>query len=359
MRILQLIQTNQKRGAENFASQISNHLIDAGHEVKIVALFSGTADLPFKGTIENLNASHKKRLYDYKSWSALNTIVKSFKPDVVQANAGDTLKYAVLSRLFFKWSVPIVFRNASELGRYITSTIQKKYNSFLFRKTDYIISVSQASKNDITKHFRFLENKTEVIPVGLEKINVIDDYQFEPKEAKHIVHVGGFTFEKNHEALLRIFQNVNREMTSTHLHLIGDGPLRTKIEKLVKEKGLSSNIHFHGFVNNPLNFIKSANVLVLPSLIEGLPGVLLEAMYCKTPVVAYNVGGISEIVDDETGYLIEKNNEENFSRAVVKIFENYPYNRIDTAYKMVIKQYINKKIAQDFIELYEKILKKN
>src|SRR5688572_32596733 len=58
--------------------------------------------------------------------------------DIVQANAGDTLKYAVLSRLFFGWKARIVFRNASTISQYIRNPISRLYNRWLYRHTDYI-----------------------------------------------------------------------------------------------------------------------------------------------------------------------------------------------------------------------------
>src|SRR5688572_9238955 len=110
MRILQLIQKSQLRGAELFASHLSNHLIKNGHDVKMVCLQVGAATLPFTGELVQLGRQLNKRFVDVTGWKALANQVKEFKPDIVQANAGDTLKYAVLSKFFFRWKAPIVFR---------------------------------------------------------------------------------------------------------------------------------------------------------------------------------------------------------------------------------------------------------
>ncbi len=356
MKILHLIQKPQNRGAEMFTCQLSNHLVELGHEVKIVALFQGEATLPFQGEITSLKASAKNRFFDIVAWKKLASIVKDFNPDIIQANAGDTLKYAVFSKKLFGWKTPVISRNASEVGRYLKSLIQKSLNSFFYKNIESVISVSRASVKDILNHFPFLSGKTEVIPVGLETISKIEEIKLKPEQAKHIVHVGGFSFEKNHSGLLRIFQSVLNTNPNVHLHLVGDGPLKSEIEEEVKKKNLTQNITFYGFVNNPLSYIKAADVLILPSIIEGLPGVLLEAMFCKTPVVTYNVGGISEIISSQTGSLIKKDDETSFVKAVLGTLENPNPEQIEAGYKMVVKKYMNEEIALRFVEVYERVI---
>jgi glycosyltransferase involved in cell wall biosynthesis len=340
-----------------FTCQLSNHLVELGHQVKIVALFQGEANLPFNGEITSLKASAKNRFFDTPTWKKLASIIKDFNPDIIQANAGDTLKYAVFSQKFFGWKNPIISRNASEVGRYLKTPIQKSLNSFFYKNVEFVISVSRASEKDILNHFSFLSGKTEVIPVGLETSSKIEEIRLKPEDSQHIVHVGGFSFEKNHSGLLRIFQSVLKSKPDVHLHLVGDGPLKAEIEEEVKKMNLTQNISFYGFVNNPLSFIKAADVLVLPSIIEGLPGVLLEAMYCKTPVVAYHVGGISEIVSSQTGNLIEMDDEAGFGKAVLETLENPNMKQIGAAHQMVLKDYMNEEIALKFIEVYEVVIR--
>lgn len=352
LRILHLIQKPQNRGAETFACQLAQHQQRLGNKVKIVTIFSGNAQLPWKGEIESLGASAKSRFIDFKAWKTLAKMINEFRPDIVQANAGDTLKYAVFSKMLFKWKSPIVFRNASEVGRYLKNNFHKKFNSFLYSKVDQVISVSELSKNDITTNFPILRNKTVAIPVGIEKDGWITQKKLKFEDHKHILHIGGFTFEKNHEGLIKIFKRIIEEKPNTHLNLVGDGPKRTEIEKLVRDKGLENHVSFHGFVNDPLSYIKASDVLVLPSIIEGLPGVILESMYCKTPVVAYDVGGVSEILNSQTGSLISANDESKFANAVLQVLNTPNQNLIENAKEQVENEYLNSQIAKRFQDAY-------
>ncbi len=356
MKILHLIQKPQHRGAETFTCQLAKHHKNLGMQVKIAGIFKGDADLNWDDELINLGGNPKSRFIDYKAWRNLNHLIQDFQPDIIQANAGDTLKYAIFSKKIFGWKTPIVFRNASEVGRYLRSVLQKRFNSYLYRNLVGIVSVSKASEKDILHHFPFLEGKTRVIPVGLEEI-IPNPINFSSKEKKHIVHVGGFSFEKNHKGLLYIFKAVLKANPDTHLHLIGDGNLKPEIEKLVIMQKLQKKVTFYGFVQNPLDYIKAADVIVLPSIIEGLPGVLLEAMYCETPVVAYNVGGIPEIVNSSTGILVEKNNEKQFATGVISTLDQPDLSKVKNAWQMVKTEFLNKKLALEFLEFYKELKK--
>ena len=356
MKILQLIHKIQNRGAETFASQLSNHLIELGHEIKVVALCNGSAKLPYIKEIEILNENSSGSSFNYKSWKKLAEIIKDFNPDIVQANSGDTLKYSVFSKLIFGWKSKLVFRNASEVGRYLKSPIQKALNKFLYKNVDWVFSVSQASKKDIITHFPFLKGRVDVVGVGLDSFEQQSPKALEPIGKKHIIHIGGFSFEKNHIGLLDIFELLSKDRNDIHLHLVGDGPLKKDVELFAAQNNLSDKITFYGFVNDPLSYILSGDVLVLPSIIEGLPGVIMEAMLCKTPVVAFNVGGISEILNANTGSLIIPGDNLSFANAILKTLKEPKNDQIEIAYNLVTTEFMNSQLTLKFVNSYEKLV---
>jgi glycosyltransferase involved in cell wall biosynthesis len=357
MILFQLIQKPQFRGAELFACQLSKHLEASGHKVYLISLYPGQNELPFSGDQIHLNRTISERWTDYKGWKALAELIQKHQPDVVQCNAGDTLKFAVFSKQLFGWQQPIVARNASMVSLYINNPLVKYINKWLYTKADSIISVSQNSKKDINTLFPETLSKTKVIPVGIEIVQPKAVSWLGGKEAKkHIVHVGGFSFEKNHAGLLSIFKKFIVDHPDTHLHLLGEGPKKEAIQQLVIALDLSAKVTFYGWILTPTDYIAKADVLVLPSIIEGLPGVLLEAMSVKTPVIAYNVGGISEVVDNlVTGFLVPKNDESIFVEALTKVFSMPNKNMTDHAFEMVNQQYNNVAIAKQFEEEYVKL----
>lgn len=359
MIILQLVQKPQLRGAEVFASQLSTHINKEGHKAIVVFVFPGSAPLPFSGETRHLNGTPKKRMWDVKAWRQLAQIIKEEKPDIVQANASDTLKYAVFSKLFFRWKQPIVFRNASTISLYIKTAPARMLNGFFFRYVSKIVSVSGTSATDFGRMFPKLKERIIKVPIGIEETDfngAENPLQGASKPA--LVHVGGFTYEKNHVRLIAIFEEVLKRQPGASLHLVGSGPLQSQIEELVKHKGLQQQVRFYGFRNDAMQFIKNANVLLLPSIIEGLPGVLLEAFYCKTPTVAYDVGGIGEVViNDKTGYLVPKGSEQVFADKVLAALNKTPYNEqlVQNGWQLVTSEYLNTKIAGKFLDVYNAV----
>ena len=365
MKVLHLIQKSQLRGAEIFASQLASHLNDSGNKSIIVSLFAGDAELPFEGKITSLNGNQGGRLHDFTAWKKLSQIIKDEKPDIIQANAGDTLKYAVFSKIIYRWKQPIIFRNASTISLYIKTWAQKKWNNFLFGFTDKIISVSNNSAIDFAKLFPQFKHKIITIPIGIEHLELSKELNGTSHERYRlngegpvIIHVGGFTFEKNHSGLIEIFEIVSKQVPAAKLYFVGDGPMKPQIEEIVKIKALDSKVKFCGFQKNALKYIRGADVLILPSIIEGLPGVILEAFYCKIPVVAYDVGGIKEIlINNKTGRLIQKGDEKAFAKGILEALQSNAHNKnlIENAHSLVTSQYLNSQIANQFLHIYRSV----
>jgi glycosyltransferase involved in cell wall biosynthesis len=236
-------------------------------------------------------------------------------------------------------------------------------NKFLIRQLDYVVSVSHQSANDYIRIFKSGSLKNQIIPTGFEKkeiLNFPQDLKYLKDKIPLLLHVGGFTFEKNHTGLISIFEKFKFKCPSAQLLLVGSGKLESEIRQLVECKKLSDSVHFLGYRTDVLKIMKGVDVFVLPSIIEGLPGVILEAMYCKIPVVAYNVGGVSEVVKpNQTGWLVEKNDESGFISAIKETLNgNKTEQIIDNAYKIVCSEYMNEQISRKFEELYLTIIRK-
>ena len=357
LRVLQLIQKKQFRGAEVFTCQLSNHLVNLGHSVLVCSIYDGPAELPFEGDIICLDRKPQNRYLDIKGWKKLANVVRDFKPHIVQANAADTLKYAIFSKMIFRWKTKVVFRNASSTSFYIRTRFSKKFNKFLLQKVDLILSVSKASKIDLNKTFPLTAAKSFVVPVGVEIGHFERDLPSPFDEhVINIIHIGSFTLEKNHVELFRIFQKIKAQLPSVVLHLVGEGPLRTDCYELVQKMDLGQSVRFYGQKEDISNYLKNADALLLPSLVEGLPAVVLEAMYCKVPVVAYGVGGISEALSGFEENLIPPSDDEEFVHAVMNVLSNPNEGQIEDAHLRIIKNYQNAEIVKLFLYFYKSLI---
>lgn len=357
MRILILIQRSQARGAEIFASHLGEALIQRGHEVGLITVFEGDFDLPFSGKTHHLNRNPSRRFFDFGAWKAINVIVRSFNPDIVQAMGADTLKFMVFSKLVFGWKGKMIFYNGSVISRYIRSNSVKLFNQWLYKRIDGIVAVSKASKLDFESlfSFRFLH---EVIPVGIlipEKVSMKD-----PFPDPVLVHIGGFTFEKNHPELLRVFSGMLAKKPESNLLMIGDGPLRSQIEELAKQKGLAHAVSYLGAHQDPFSLVPKNAILVLPSKIEGMPAVIGEAFIHRIPVVAYDVGAVSELVKtNHTGWLIPADEPGKMVEAILELAElssNELTGILDVAEQFARENLDIKQVALKYEEFFGKVL---
>uniref|UniRef100_UPI0025DB28E2 glycosyltransferase n=1 Tax=Algoriphagus sp. TaxID=1872435 RepID=UPI0025DB28E2 len=268
MKIIQLIQKPQARGAEIFTSWLSEELKLLGHEVLLVSLFEGDFDLPFSEDLIRLNRKKKNRFWDYSGWKKFNDIVLDFKPDLVQANGGDTLKFAVFSKKLFRGSFRLVFNNGGLVSTYLTSFWHRTFNKFLFRNIDAFVSVSNFTKNDLDQ-FLGKEKEHQIIPIGIQ-IPFFDRLA-KAKPFPVLVQIAGFTYEKNHFGSLRIFELFLKKYPSAQLWLIGDGPEKERIERETDKLEFKGQVKFLGALAKPFNSIPENSMLILPSISEGLP----------------------------------------------------------------------------------------
>lgn len=168
--------------------------------------------------------------------------------------------------------------------------------------------------------------------------------------------IARLTPAKNPLQILRVAEKIE----GIQLVLIGDGPLRAECERYIEKNDLS-NVHMLGFVENEVAtaYLQEFDVFLLPSQFEGFPLTVLESFRAGVPVVGYDVGGVAELVtDDETGYLVEQGQFEQF---VVKVDEllsdRTTLERMGAeARDRFAGDYTAEEMARRYDELYDEIL---
>jgi glycosyltransferase involved in cell wall biosynthesis len=137
-----------------------------------------------------------------------------------------------------------------------------------------------------------------------------------------IICVGRLSPEKGHVGLLRAMQGLAARGIAVRLILVGDGPQHDLLKVEARKLGIANDIEFLGALDEPstLLAISASDILVLPSFMEGLPIVLMEAMALRVPVVASRVAGIPElVVDGETGLLFDPANWDGLTQALCRL----------------------------------------
>ena len=168
----------------------------------------------------------------------------------------------------------------------------------------------------------------KIVRCGLE----LEDYRFEePRErVERIYCAARLAPEKGFEFLIEAIKIVVEQGFIVELHIIGDGPSRAILEHLAQTIGITEHVHFLGAVDESTKMreLYAADLFVLPSLAEGLPSSITEAMAVGVPVVATNIAGISELVEHgRTGLLVRPSDPHALAEAIKKMIRCHKFRK--------------------------------
>jgi len=216
-------------------------------------------------------------------------------------------------------------------GRRFLYALSRKIEDLVFECSSIIVGLSKRLCEEALK--RAARNAV-LIPNGVD-INLIHEVSDEQKERirsqlgfvgkKIVLYVGRLHMIKRLVDLIEAVSILRQKQDDIGLLLVGDGAEKEKLRSLCEKLGLTDRTVFTGFVPRLRVFflMKVADVLVLPSLMEGNPRVLIEAMFCRLPIVGTDVEGIKDVIEHErNGLLVSPCNPRALAKAVNSVFED-------------------------------------
>jgi glycosyltransferase involved in cell wall biosynthesis len=334
-RILHFIEQFNLRGAELFASQLASALASLGHYNVLCSVYrSNFNGFPIDASIDSCSIQARKAGLWAKLGLQPSVLIKTirlwskYKPDIVLAHGSDTMKYVALASMFKPRPITI-YRNIGTASHWLRSKLHISVNRKLLARVDAVVSVSQVSREDFISLYRFPPDRVKVIlnavnpdrylktDIEKERTTVRSRLGLAATD-KILVSIGSLSPEKNQIELLNLIHQL--EDNSLHLLLVGDGPLRQDLLNVTMNLQLQNRVHFLGIQPDVAPILAASDIFVLPSKSEGLPGVLIEAGMAGLPAVAYDVGGVKEvIVADKTGIIVPARNYEKFKSAVISL----------------------------------------
>jgi glycosyltransferase involved in cell wall biosynthesis len=201
--------------------------------------------------------------------------------------------------------------------------------SIFYRIADQVIAVSEGIKRNLIEEFHIPANKIRVIynPIDCDAITTLSvippEHPFFKGKEPVIVGVGRLVQQKRFDILIRAFCSVMKEIDA-RLIILGEGPEREALRKLVGDYGMEEKVSLAGFQKNPYQFLSKSDVFVLSSGFEGLPMVILEAMACGAPVISTDCrSGPREILQNgKCGLLVPVGDEVALSKGIVTLLRD-------------------------------------
>lgn len=297
-RILCLIENIGPSGAERQITNLAVQLRKQGHEVEVVYYVKKEFYLPFllendvKGCYLQEAANPRKRFF------ALEKYIKSTQPDaVICYSAAPSMITCVLKLLGAKFTLIVSERNTTQqLG------FGERMRFFLYRWADFIVPNSQTQGNFIAEHYPKLAPKIKVIT------NFVDTDLFVPSEHKvfdheeiNILCVGRLAAQKNIPRFIDAVDMLKNKGLRFRVDWYGQD-FKNEYSQLcydsLKKRGIEEIFSFHSQSAEIIQRYQESDIFCLPSLYEGFPNVLCEAMCCGLPVVCSRVSDVPQIMED-------------------------------------------------------------
>ena len=209
--------------------------------------------------------------------------------------------------------------------------LKKFLFKILFMKMDKLIAVCQVTEKIVMSAYNIPQNKICTVHNGIDldcfniktnKIEYLKSLNIDYKNQVLIGFAGRLIPLKQCDKIIQILPNIPSDINFLFL-VAGDGPQMSYLKELTNKLNLNDKIIFLGARNDINKFLSILDIFVLPSQLEAFPCVVQEAMASKLPVVAFDVGGVKEMVrDNKDGFLIEPENFSSFQEKLLFLIKN-------------------------------------
>ena len=296
-------------------------------------------------------------------------VLKRYRPDVIQAIFGLPAGLAAWALTRVRVAPYVVYIGGSDVpgipvGRFqFISRLTLPIIRRVWRDSEAVIACSKGIRQ--MAHRTAPDLPIDIIPDGVDwqrfQKKAAEDYT--KQKVVKILTVGRIVPRKGFQYLLESLPFLIKEARRNfQVQIVGEGPIRPQLERLVKKTHLEDKVEFTGAVNYERlrGLYQKADIFVLPSLAEGMPCTILEAMACGLPVIATSVQGSEEVVQDGVnGFLVRPRDPAKLGQALVKLINDPNYaRRMGEQARIMSKKYDWSKIAASYLATYEKLTNK-
>lgn len=353
MKVIQIIPNLALAGAETMCATLSEELYKEKIEVTVVSLYSYHSSLTDRLEKRGIRVLYlgKKRGADPKIIVKLYKIFREIKPEVVHTHLY-VLPYVVPAAILagVNKRIHTVHNVASKEAQKRVRLIN---NVYYHLNVVIPIALSGEIRNTICETYHIPQKNIPVIYNGVDLSRCIKKDSYLRKGVLRFIHIGRFTEQKNHEMMIDAFSKVHNQLPESELILIGDGELRSRIENKIQRMGLVGSIHLVGQTDNVYSCLNNADAFLLPSLYEGMPMSIIEAMGTGLPIIASNVGGIPSMITNGSEGLLVDVNVKSIADAMLQMNDDHLREQFGTAAAQKANEIFSaKNMAERYIKIY-------
>jgi glycosyltransferase involved in cell wall biosynthesis len=347
-------------GTEIATYNLAKHLAKRKHEIHVITSYDeglpkGLPNFDIKcGFYVHRIAWPKIRIVGVLIfWLKIFFEIRIINPDIVQVQSLGIGIPAWLSRKILK--IPfIIWGRGGDV--YQPSYYIRMTSGLILRDADAIIALTEDMRIKLKE---ISSREIFVVPNGidLDQFNNMFSNVLKEEDFKKIICVGRFHPIKGHQYLIKAMKRVHDEIADAVLILIGDGEERERLEALSIKLDIQKSVQFTGEVPHEQihSHMHQADIFVLPSISEGFPSVILEAMACGLPIVASRVGGIPDIITNDTnGYLVEvKDSNDLANKMIILLQDDVLRKKISDNNRLLVKKYSWENVIFELEKIYE------
>ena len=369
MKILFVVDTFSMGGAEKSILAIASKMRRAKPVVCSLYDVNTLANSFIDAGVEIIELKLSKSVSDFTSARALRRVIEAVKPDIVHA----TLFRAEMACRIALWRKenPVLVGSfvgdtyGTERYRELTYFARVKLRGlqvidrFTSRRVSIFVSISEFLRKSYEWKLGIPREKIVVIPRGRDIVRFLFSEHSIVSEHVRFVAVGRLIKLKGHADLIRAFVKVHELYPGSSLKIAGEGGERGRLQQLISELGLSSNVQLLGNVKDIAGLLADSDIFVFPSHYEGQGGVLVEAMLSGIPIIASDIDVVREsVTHNYSGILTEVRNVDTMAHSMQWAIQNY-----ETAKKFAVharevalKRFDIDVVVANYEDLYESLI---
>ncbi len=351
-----LFVANTSRFFSNFLMPLIHDLLDRGYAVYLAS----SGDWEVMDGVVYVDIGIQREPFARRNWGAFKALLALMKQEHFDIVHCHTPMGGVLARLaawFSREKMKVVytahgfhfFRGSSLTSWLAYFTIEY----LLSWVTDDLILINQEDYA-CAHQYRFHAGHIHLVHgVGIQRVDHVS-FHFKDSEKFEMTYIAELSDRKNQYLAIDVLSVIKKTIPDAVLNLVGDGPNLDRYKQYVTERGLVDSVIFHGYIKPIESILNYSDIIVFTSIQEGLPVAVMEAMAYLIPVVATDIRGCRDLIEDRVNGVLEAVNADDIAARVVELYQN-PLIALEYTRKSSerLDRFEAKKVNKDYIKIYE------